>query len=112
MWHACAHFPPRDGGSGVRAHMRERGKRRRAVQRMPDLCLRLLLVLDKGIALDEARAAIEGKIQLLDFAMVRKLVIQICLHSASQTSLSSLRGSTRCTAEDTRSSGTQLMGAH
>ena len=74
---------------------------------MPDLRLRLLLVLDKGIALDKARAAIEGKIQLLDFAMVRKLVIQICLHSASQTSLSALRGSAK-----TRSSGTQLMGAH
>ena len=44
---------------------------------MPDLRLRLLLVLDKGIALDKARAAIEGKIQLLDFAMVRKLVISL-----------------------------------
>jgi hypothetical protein len=45
---------------------------------MPDLRLRLLLVLDQGVALYEARAAIEGDVQLLDLAKLGKPVIHIC----------------------------------
>ena len=46
---------------------------------MPDLRLRLLLVLDQGVALYEARAAIEGDVQLLDLAKLGEPVIHILL---------------------------------
>ena len=53
----------------------------------PDLSLGLPVVLDERIALDEARAAIEGQLQLLDFPVLGKHVVQVCVPLTRQLSV-------------------------